>query len=171
MCKQQQIFHKAAPSGGMSFMLSNSSSIAANSGKVLLDCPVCGISFLRYACWAKRKKVSYCGKGCADEAKRRPTAMTCVVCAKEFVGVPSEVGRIVTCSKECRVSDRRRKIVAKPPQVHANRASGTANAKLTTEQVREIESSTERTGSLALQYGVSDTLVRNLRRAYRLAQP
>lgn len=160
--------HLLTPANGLSHERSGMTSLARVTGKVRLDCPECGIAFERYACWAKRKKVCYCSKACADEGKRRPVEMQCVVCAAKFISTPSETarGRIVTCSDACmraRRSGLTRRGVLLPYGHRAGRAEG--NGKLTVLQADEIATSTESTCVLVARYGVSATTVRNIRRA------
>ena len=154
--------------------ISGLSSLITASGKIRLDCPVCGLVFERYACWAKRQKVSYCSKACADEGKRRPVEVPCATCGTMFISTPSEVAhhRVSTCSKECS-SALRSSLVAAGVLLNnpkrSNRDSGHAAAKLTGKQVAEIASSEEQTSLLAAKFQVSRTLIRNIRRKRRLA--
>ena len=145
---------------------------ARMTGKVGLDCPECGIAFERYACWVKRKKVCYCSKACADEGKRRPVEVQCVVCAATFISTPSETsrGRVATCSDACMRANRSeltRRGVLLPEGHRAGREQG--NGKLTPLQAHEIANSTESTCVLVARYDVSATTVRNIRRAHRRA--
>ena len=163
--------HLVKPASGMSHERSGLTSLARTTGKIGLDCPVCGIAFERYACWVKRKKVCYCSKACSDEAKRTPAEFACVVCAKKFICMPCEISRgsVATCSKECRSANRRALtflgVLLNQPGRHG-RADG--NGKLTIEQAEEIASSTLSTCVLVQRYSVSSTTVRNIRRAKRL---
>lgn len=146
--------------------------IGVTAGKVRLDCPICGLAFERYACWAKRKKVCYCSKACADEAKRRPIEFVCVVCEAKIISIPAEVRRngIATCSKACRSIHRRNLVTAgvllNNPK-RARRELGNGSARLTLEQVAEIATSAELTSILAAKYSVSATTIRKIRRDHR----
>ena len=162
--------HLLTPANGMSHERSGMTGLARVTGKIGLDCPVCGIAFERYACWVKRKKVCYCSKACSDEGKRRPVEVTCVVCSAKFISTPSETsrGRVSTCSDACmraNRSDLTRRGVLLPEGHRAGRAEG--NGKLTVPQAHEIATSMESTCVLVARYGVSATTVRNIRRARR----
>lgn len=71
------------------------------AGQVVLGCPVCGISFSRPYAWVKRAGVSCCGRACAAKAREVRVETHCVSCGKSMSLIPSEVIRIVTCSKAC----------------------------------------------------------------------
>ena len=162
--------HLLTPANGMSHESNGLTALSRVTGKVSLDCPVCGMSFERYACWAKRKKVCYCSKACSDESKRRPVEMKCVVCSSMFMNIPSQSSKIVTCSDTCMKSKRRdlkKRGVLLPEQYRAYRGEG--NGKLTPAQAQEIATSTESTSVLATLHKVSATTIRNIRRAHRTA--
>ena len=164
--------HLLKPANGLGHERSGMTSLARMTGKVGLDCPECGIAFERYACWVKRKKVCYCSKACADEGKRRPVEVQCVVCAATFISTPSETsrGRVATCSDACMRANRSeltRRGVLLPEGHRAGREQG--NGKLTPLQAHEIANSTESTCVLVARYDVSATTVRNIRRAHRRA--
>lgn len=165
--------HVLVPASGLSVERSGLTPLARTSGKIGLTCPECGIGFERYACWAKRKKVCYCSKACADEARRRPTKFVCVVCAVEFVSIPSNVGRIVTCSKACQ-KKRKSELVADGVALknikQPTRKTGNKLAKLTEEQAIEIAKSSDKGSSLAAFYGVSQALICRIRRSRRKDQ-
>lgn len=164
--------HSRVPSGGMEFERSGMTELSRITGKVRLECPVCGISFERYACWVKRKKVCYCSKACGDEAKRRPVEVRCVVCSATIVSTPSMVAKgVSTCSNAC-MRIHRRELTKQGVLLPAwrrmpGRAEG--NGKLTAQQAQEISTSKESTCVLALRFGVSGTTVRNIRRKKRKA--
>jgi hypothetical protein len=164
--------HPLTPAKGLGHERSGMTSLARVTGKIGLDCPECGIAFERYACWVKRKKVCYCSKACADEGKRRPVEMRCVVCASVFISTPGETsrGRVSTCSKACSRSKKsalKKRGILLPQQHIATRADG--NGKLTVLQADAIAASAESTCVLVERYGVSATTVRNIRRAHRRA--
>lgn len=164
--------HLLQPANGLGHERSGLTSLARVTGKVRLDCPECGIAFERYACWVKRKKVCYCSKACADEGKRRPVEVQCVVCATTFISTPGETsrGRVATCSNACLRANRSeltRRGVLLPKGHRAGREQG--NGKLTTLQANEIATSTESTWVLVARYDVSATTVRDIRRAHRRA--
>jgi hypothetical protein len=159
--------HPRQPAAGLRNEQSNLTPLSRKTGKIVLDCPICFISFERYACWAKRKKVCYCSKACADEAKRRPQKFTCVVCATDFTSIPSMVGRLVTCSEACRSTRRRELKAAGVLLANPKRHRGVGALKLNAAQVSEIESSTDSAKSLAAKHGVSDATIYSLWRSMK----
>jgi len=162
--------HLLKPANGLGHERSGMTSLARVTGKIGLDCPECGIAFERYACWVKRKKVCYCSKACADEGKRRPVEVQCVVCAATFISTPSAASkrRATTCSDACMRANRSeltKRGVLLPKGHRPGRAQG--HGKLTVLQAAEVATSTESTCVLVARYGVSATTVRNIRRAMR----
>jgi hypothetical protein len=107
------------PKEGISSHIPALTKLAPQAGKMLLQCPICGIDFLRYACHAKRVAVNYCGRGCAAKGAEVKVETSCVVCGKEMLLTPTEAARITTCSKACSSKRRRSKD-------HAGRPSGFA---------------------------------------------
>ncbi len=162
--------HYLQPAKGMSHERSGLTALARQTGKIRLDCPICGISFERYACHARKSKVCYCGKGCADEAKRRPVEVTCVECGVVFISIPAEVsrGKYCTCSKSCRSIHRKKLVLEGITFKNINRLTRLdGNGKITAKQASEIAQSQELTSALSERYKVSATTVRNIRRAAR----
>ena len=92
--------------------LTNATPIARHAGKVLLSCELCGLNFWRKSCRVKDGS-SYCGKGCAYEARRRRVSCTCTVCGQQYITWPCSVksGRS-TCGEASCVLERQR-VVAK----------------------------------------------------------
>lgn len=82
--------------------ISNKAGLSISSGKVSLSCPICGLIFERYACWAKRVNVSYCSRACSAEGRRIEVEMQCRNCGENFTIKPSKVGIIFSCSIRCR---------------------------------------------------------------------
>ena len=156
----------------MSREISGLTTLARQTGKIRLDCPICGLSFERYACHARKSKVCYCGKACSDEAKRKPVQVTCVECGVIFFSIPAEVsrGKYCTCSKSCRSIHRRKLVFAGITLQNINRLTReSGNGKITAKQASEIAQSQELTSDLSAKYQVSATTVRNIRRAARKA--
>ena len=69
--------------------------------KLPFNCDYCGVSFEKYACWAKRTAHHYCGRACASAAKVIRIPKNCVVCDAEIFLTPTYYNRVATCSKEC----------------------------------------------------------------------
>lgn len=154
------------PVAGMGFEKSNLTSLLKATGKINLVCPVCGIVFETYACWAARKKLSCCSKACADEAKRMPVDVSCVICGNIFSSTPAAASKRnnITCSKSCR-STRQRNLVLSGAILQNvdkyTRAEG--NGKLSPEQANEIKTSTEKAKVLANKFGVSLSTISKIR--------
>ena len=69
-------------------------------------CEICGLQFERFASAAKRHKSSFCSVACANEARRVRIETPCIICGNKMSLQPCQIGKNVTCSKEC--STRRR---------------------------------------------------------------
>lgn len=168
MTVPRSIFNDPSPAQGMQFQASNSTGVLANSSKILLNCETCGLAFWRYAAWAKRKNHHYCGKPCADEAKRQPTEFLCSVCGVKFIDIPSNVGRIISCSKTCQAKRKSTQLREHPMPKHVHAKRGSGNGRLSADDANAIGVSAEATKILACRYGVSETTIRNIRRAARV---
>lgn len=101
------MFDTAPPLNVGSLWLSNRTSIARQSAKIGLVCPICGLRFERYASQARRSNVNYCGRGCAAEGKRTEVERNCDVCGKSMLVRPSNLQRKTTCSPECASAKKR----------------------------------------------------------------
>jgi len=99
----ERSLHDTAPlRGGMGFVGSNRTVLSRATGKIPFDCPICGIGFEKYACWVRRgQKNVYCGRGCANEAKKVRIETHCVTCGKAMEQTPSDAERRRTCSYRC----------------------------------------------------------------------
>lgn len=161
-----------APPKAPSRQISNKAPLAQTAGKVHLDCPICGIAFERYACWVKRKKICYCSKACADEARRRPVKLECVVCGGTFLTIPAQVGRVVTCSREClklRRSKLKKQGVLLPQGTYENARNTREKGygRLSVEDVLKIVSDTRSRREIAAEWGINMEYVSYLRKQHR----
>lgn len=69
-------------------------------------CEICGLPFERNASAAKRHRTSFCSVACFHESMRVRIETPCIICGNKMSLQPSQIGKKVTCSKEC--STRRR---------------------------------------------------------------
>lgn len=82
--------------------LSNLSGLNRTHGMMYLTCPICFITFGRYACQVARVENPTCSYACAGKAREVRVFKPCIVCGVEMEQTPSEADRVVTCSKRCR---------------------------------------------------------------------
>lgn len=75
--------------------------ITESKGKITLTCPICLLTFERYACWAKRYKVQYCGRGCMAEGRKIIVMLQCEHCKKDIESNPTRAKWQRFCDKEC----------------------------------------------------------------------
>ena len=167
----------ASPPRTASKEISNKTPLARTTGKVQLDCPICALSFERYACWAKRHKINYCSKACADEAKRRPIECTCVVCGGIFISTPAEVSRkrIVTCSDRCmrlrRSNLTKEGVLLKQGTFqYASNTRGKGFGRLSPDDVSKILQDGRTRRAIADDFGIHIETVTLLRRQHRRAE-
>ncbi len=66
-----------------------------------LNCDNCGISIQRYPSQC-RGKTKACSPSCAAELRKVRVGSKCVICGNYFYTTPACVGKLVTCSNECR---------------------------------------------------------------------
>lgn len=101
----------APPAGGMVGHASTTKALAASTGKVHLDCALCGLGFERYACHVKRSNLTYpatCSRACAGPIRHMyNTEVTCVVCSRLMMVTPSQLGKKVTCGPICAAAKKR----------------------------------------------------------------
>ena len=159
--------------GGMR-TISNSAPLSVTTGKVLIECPVCGLHVLKPAAWVRRPGRSnfFCGKGCADEFRRVRVQTKCVVCDVDFFVTPSNFDRLVCCSRECTGHRKSAQLLKcqipnAPPPPLRTRANGNGKAKLNTTQVADILSATQRACDLAEMYGVTTSTIYAIRKKSR----
>ena len=81
--------------------ITNKAKVTKTSGKIGLNCDLCGLVFETYACWAKRHAHHFCSRACAHAFKEININNSCKECGKPIIVTPTEYARIVTCSKEC----------------------------------------------------------------------
>ncbi len=81
--------------------ITNKAKVTKTSGKIGLNCDLCGLAFETYACWAKRHAHHFCSRACAHAFKEININNSCKECGKPIIVTPTEYARIVTCSKEC----------------------------------------------------------------------
>lgn len=159
--------------GGMR-EISNNASLGVTTGKILIECPVCGLHVLKPAAWVRRRTNSFCGRACADEFRRIRVKAPCAVCGTPFFTTPSLLSRVVCCSAECSSRKKSEHLLSAPifsgyVPVALTRATGNKLAKLSVAQAEEIAASAERTGILAKRYGVSTVTIQGIRRKAREA--
>ena len=161
------------PRDGLSLSATNLTELVNHAGKVVINCPVCGKSFTRYASHAKRYSVCYCGVACKNEGERKTVKMHCVVCSSVFESIPCKirVRHQVTCSKSCSSlwqSELVKTGILLPTSRFRTRADG--KGKITVTQVQEIGESTKTTKVLANIYSVSENTIRNVKREWQTRQ-
>lgn len=81
--------------------LSNLSGLSSTHGMMYLKCPICFITFGRYACQVARVENPTCSYACAGKAREVRIFTPCIVCGAEMEQTPSEAARVVTCGKRC----------------------------------------------------------------------
>ena len=91
----------APPKDGMKYQWSQLTGILRNKSKLSLNCDHCGLSFEKYACWAKRCARHYCGRACACAAKIIRFPKDCVICGTVMMLNASLALRKFTCSSAC----------------------------------------------------------------------
>lgn len=99
--KERKLNMVTPPKSGLMRSISNRTPISRSIGKLVFSCPVCGMAFEKPAAWAKRDDSHHCGRACAAEARKVRVETHCVVCGEAMEKIPSEAGRVTTCSKEC----------------------------------------------------------------------
>lgn len=153
---------------------SNPTKLSRSSSKISLNCDMCGISFEKYACWAKRTSNHYCGRGCANEAKRRVAERRCIECGKHMLMIPSNLTRISTCSTECS-SERRRKHMLNEAQNMTTSAiynygihekGSQVSVKLDENMVRAIRLDSRPQSRIAREYGIGQSTVSHIKLGY-----
>jgi hypothetical protein len=69
------------------------------------SCLGCGVEYIRRKSGSNGLKV-YCSPACARQATRRPVALTCAMCQKEFTKSPSKLSNsksgLMFCSLACK---------------------------------------------------------------------
>lgn len=85
----------------LSKQFSNKTPIHRSASHMVLDCPICGISFTRKASEVKRNNVTYCSHACRGVGQRIQEQVSCRICAKMFWVKKSSVGKITCCGDEC----------------------------------------------------------------------
>lgn len=85
----------------MVYEISNKTPIERKSGKVKLNCAVCGLGFERHAAWAKKAANHYCGVACRIEGSKEQVDTNCVYCGNGFQLKRSNLSRVTTCSRRC----------------------------------------------------------------------
>lgn len=157
---------------GMSNHTSNKTKLSRSSSKVSLNCDMCGIGFEKYACWAKRTKNHYCGRGCSNEAKRRVAERQCIECGKHMEMIPGNLDRLSTCSKECSSERRRKHLLNEYANMsqssiynYGNHEKGSQiSGKLDENMVRLIRADERSQAKIARDYGISQTTVSHIKR-------
>lgn len=99
--KTQTIQRSSGLQRGMSAQFSQQTPISRSKGKLGFVCPVCLLSFERFAAWAKKVDVNYCSRECAGIGRRVRVIIHCITCESPFEVVPSNLGKLTTCSKLC----------------------------------------------------------------------
>ena len=73
----------------------------SESRVMYVSCPVCWTRFSRPPSHLSRASVSTCSRACAAEARVVRVSTECVICGKEMSMIPSDVGKVTTCSTAC----------------------------------------------------------------------
>jgi hypothetical protein len=161
------------PADGMIKQFSSKTPISRSHGKIGMICDFCGISYETYACWASRTNSHYCSKACSNEAKKIPIHKNCIVCDKEFITNPTNANKIITCSRKCLKKNRQRLLL--------DQASDMSNSpifnygkhecgeqigghKLDAEKILTIRSDLRTQIKIAVDYGISQSLVSLIKR-------
>ena len=90
------------PAGGRIKQMNSKTPLLRTAGMVRLICPICFIDFQKPYAWVKRCENNYCGRGCANEAKKVRIEKACMICGKIMSLTPTLFKRCVTCSRECK---------------------------------------------------------------------
>ena len=146
------------------FEISGLTKLSKSSGKISLECEECGMEFETYACWAKRYSHHYCSHGCASKAKERSVVCQCAWCGKDFETIPSykTAKKLVTCSEGCE-SNKKSKKLKESPICNPNKGEKSNLSKLTNDVVLKIRVETGSQKSIAIKYGVSQSLVSQIK--------
>lgn len=76
--------------------------VSKTHGKLCFVCPICQVSFERFACWIRRgQQAVYCSRACSYESKKIVVEVGCVVCGESMLLKPSQLPKKVTCSYKC----------------------------------------------------------------------
>lgn len=100
--KLKPLGYQDIPKDGRVREFSSKTPLIRTAGMVRLVCPICFIDFQKPYAWVKRVENSYCGRGCANEAKKIRIEKPCIVCGKVMSLTPTYFKRIVTCSRVCK---------------------------------------------------------------------
>jgi hypothetical protein len=175
MSKHERSMKDTVPLKGSAIRLtSNLTPLSRSSGKIPMNCDLCGTGFETYACWAKRKKNHYCSKGCADEGKRRIAERQCVECGKTMQMIPSHIERISTCSQECSRERRRKQMLKEAQNMAASAIYNYGNhergsqisTKLDESMVRAIRADTRTQAAIAREYRIGQATVSFIKRGH-----
>jgi len=71
-------------------------------GEIEISCDMCGLIFLKHACWVKRCRYNYCSMACRNESMRINITKQCIICGKIFITTPQGWFRHVTCGRKCK---------------------------------------------------------------------
>lgn len=82
-------------------MLSNKTPIHRAIGMLAFNCDQCGLAILKSWAHAKRTNHHFCGTACANAFRRIRVPQRCVVCRTEFMVIPSNLRKVITCSRKC----------------------------------------------------------------------
>jgi hypothetical protein len=147
--------------------LSNKTPLHRSASHMVIECPICGLSFTRKASEAKRNDINYCSRACAGIGSRRQVKCHCRICGKEYSVKQCHVGKVTCCSEDCRI-----KAISESTSA-MNRAgweSGmfgvgedAAAAKLTESQVYSILADNRGNAELAKEYGLTRAAIRAIR--------
>jgi hypothetical protein len=97
----------------MQFEQSNKTPLAKGRGMELV-CPICTLRFRRPYSHAKRVNCNYCSRACANEGRKTGVMVPCVICGTGIYTIPSMVGSLSCCSRECTRVNRRKVGTSRP---------------------------------------------------------
>ena len=87
------------PRLGMAYERSNNTPLSLSAGRVLVNCEICALAFLKPVAWAKRVARHYCSHACTGIGKRDRRKIKCEMCNTQMLVTPAHKG--TTCSALC----------------------------------------------------------------------
>lgn len=146
---------------------SNKTPVHRSASHMILECPICGLSFTRKASEAKRNDVNYCGRACAGIGSRRQVKCNCRICGAEYSVKQSHVGKVTCCSKDCRIKaiseSTRAMDIAGWKSGMFGIGEDAGGAKLTESQVKSILEDDRGNAEIAREFGLTRAAIRAIR--------
>ena len=143
---------------------SNPTPLHRSVGMLAFSCDHCGIPILKHFAHAKRANKHFCGRGCADAARRVRVSRLCVVCNCSFEVIPSALNKIVTCSRKCLKKNRKRLMDTQVANISNSAVFNFGKyfhfpKKLSEDQIRSILKDQRKQLTIAKEYGVTQSLI------------